>query len=139
MNKYEEKNVLGGVLRPCSYNPPTGFFRDGFCFGGKEDTFEHTVCIVATKEFLEFSKRVGNDLSTPLPQYGFLGVKEGDTWCLCAGRWVEAYLAKKAPDIILEATHSSLLDYIDLDILKTYAATKKEENKGLLYTITGRN
>lgn len=138
MNNYEEKNVLGTTLRPCCHKPPTGFYRDGFCFGGKEDVGEHTVCIVATKKFLEFSKRVGNDLTTPFPQYGFYGVKEGQAWCLCASRWVEAYVAGMAPDIILEATHHSLLDYVSLDVLKTYGTTKEEENKGLLYTMVGK-
>lgn len=138
MNDYEEKNVLGTVLKPCCHNPRTGFYRDGFCYGGKEDVGEHTVCIIATNEFLEYSKRVGNDLSTPMERYGFPGVKEGQAWCLSASRWLEAYLARKAPKLVLESTHHSLLDYVELDILKRYATTKEEDNRGILYLLFGK-
>ena len=98
----ENLNVFGQPLIACSTNPITGFFRDGCCNTNEEDFGVHTVCIVATTEFLEFSKQVGNDLSTPLPQYGFQGVKEGDKWCLCADRFKEAYDNGKAPKVLLE-------------------------------------
>jgi uncharacterized protein len=108
------KNVFGETLIPCSKSPLTGFYRDGCCETGEEDQGVHTVCAIMTAEFLEFSKQVGNDLSTPMPQYGFPGLNPGDRWCLCASRWVEALLAGKAPMVCLEATHERTLDYVDL-------------------------
>lgn len=113
-------NVYGEQLRSCSINPITGFFRDGLCNTCFEDTGMHTVCIVATSEFLEFSKKQGNDLSTPAPQYNFKGLKPGDHWCLCAGRWVEAYQAGHAPYVNLEATHEETLAVIPLSILEKF-------------------
>ena len=98
----ENLNVFGQPLISCSTNPMTGFFRDGCCNTNEEDFGVHTVCIVATTEFLAFSKQVGNDLSTPLPQWGFKGLKEGDKWCLCAERFKEAYDNGKAPKVLLE-------------------------------------
>jgi len=95
----------------------TGFFRDGCCNTNEEDFGVHTVCIVATTEFLAFSKQVGNDLSTPLPQWGFKGLKEGDKWCLCAERFKEAYDNGKAPKVLLEATNEKTLDIVSMDIL----------------------
>ena len=115
------KNIFGEPLITCSNNPKTGYFRDGCCNTDSTDDGEHTVCIVATKEFLEFSKRVGNDLSTPLPEYGFEGVKPGDKWCLCATRWIEAYNNNCAPKIVLAATNESMLRHISMDILIQHA------------------
>ena len=101
----DARNVLGGELQPCSLQPRTGYFRNGCCETGPEDTGLHTVCAVMTAEFLAFSKSVGNDLSTPVPDYGFPGLKPGDRWCLCAPRWKEALDAGMAPKVVLEATH----------------------------------
>ena len=113
----ENLNVFGQPLIACSTSPMTGFFRDGCCNTNEEDFGVHTVCIVATTEFLEFSKQVGNDLSTPLPQYGFQGVKEGDKWCLCADRFKEAYDNGKAPKVLLEATNEKTLEIVSMDVL----------------------
>ena len=115
------KNVLGTELEPCSYDPLTGFYRNGCCDTGAEDVGLHTVCIEATAEFLEFSKSVGNDLSTPIPEYEFPGVKPGDRWCLCAQRWQQAYEAGVAPPVYLEATHATTSEWVDLDGLRAHA------------------
>lgn len=122
----KNKNIFGEPLITCSMKPKTGFFRDGCCNTDSTDVGEHTVCIVATEEFLSFSKSVGNDLSTPLPQYMFDGVKPGEKWCLCAKRWLEAYQNNCAPQIILEATNETLLEYISMDILISYAFRTKK-------------
>lgn len=114
-------NVLGGVLLPCSTEPVTGFYRDGCCNTGAEDIGLHTVCVVMTAEFLLFSKSRGNDLSTPMPQYGFAGLKQGDRWCLCASRWKEAFDADAAPLVILEATHVVTLRVVSLGDLQQHA------------------
>ena len=116
-------NVLGGVLMPCSTDPVTGFFRDGCCNTGPEDRGLHTVCVVLTAEFLAFSKSAGNDLSTPMPQYGFAGLKPGQRWCLCAARWQEAFEAGAAPQVVLEATHAVTLQVVSLADLKKHAIT----------------
>ena len=116
-----QKNVLGTTLRTCCKNPMTGFFRNGLCETDEEDVGSHTVCIVATEEFLRFSKSVGNDLSTPMPQFGFPGLKEGDCWCLCLSRWKEAYVEGKAPKIKIESCHISALELVSLEVLKKYA------------------
>jgi uncharacterized protein (DUF2237 family) len=114
-------NVLGGILEPCSINPMTGFYRDGCCATGAEDIGSHTVCAVMTAAFLAFSQSRGNDLSTPMPQYGFPGLQPGDRWCLCAPRWQEALAAGAAPRVVLRATEASALDYCALDDLKRFA------------------
>ena len=114
-------NVLGGVLLPCSTEPLTGSFRDGCCNTGQEDRGLHTVCTVLTAEFLAFSKAAGNDLSTPMPQYGFDGLKPGDRWCLCAPRWQEAFEAGQAPRVVLRATHEGALADCSLADLKRFA------------------
>ena len=114
-------NVLGGVLEPCSTRPVTGFYRDGCCNTGAEDIGLHTVCVVLTAEFLLFSKSRGNDLSTPMPQYGFPGLQSGDRWCLCASRWKEAFDADVAPRVVLEATHAVTLHVVSLADLKQHA------------------
>jgi len=115
------RNVLGGPLADCCNNPVTGFFRDGCCNTGPEDHGAHVVCVQVTKEFLEFSVARGNDLSTPMPDFGFPGLKPGDRWCLCAARWGEALRAGMAPSVVLTATHERALDYVTLEDLKKYA------------------
>jgi uncharacterized protein len=112
------KNVLGTDLKPCSVEPLTGWFRDGCCNTGAGDEGLHLVCCRVTKEFLAFSKKVGNDLSTPRPEYGFAGLKPGDKWCLCATRWTQAKEAGVAPKVVLEATHMSMLEFASLEELK---------------------
>ncbi|SHJ93940.1 hypothetical protein SAMN05443637_101200 [Pseudonocardia thermophila] len=115
------RNVLGGELQTCSTDPMTGFYRTGCCETGAEDVGVHTVCAQMTAEFLEFSAAQGNDLSTPRPEFGFAGLKPGDRWCVCADRWVEAYEAGVAPPVVLEATHASMLDWVDLSVLQRHA------------------
>jgi len=117
----EALNVLGTPLQTCSIEPLTGWFRDGCCRTGKGDGGVHVVCTRVTDEFLSFSKNRGNDLSTPRPDYGFPGLKAGDRWCLCAARWQEAFEAGHAPAVVLEATHESALEFIDLADLKRHA------------------
>jgi uncharacterized protein (DUF2237 family) len=119
--KRPSRNVLGGTLENCSLKPMTGFFRNGCCDTGAEDVGSHTVCVVMTAEFLAFSKARGNDLSTPMPEYGFPGLVPGDRWCLCAPRWQEALEADSAPRVVLRATHEGALDYCALSDLKRYA------------------
>jgi uncharacterized protein (DUF2237 family) len=113
------KNVLGGELEPCSQEPLTGFYRDGCCNTGAEDLGVHVVCASMTAEFLEFSRLVGNDLSTPQP--GFNGLVPGDRWCLCASRWKEAFDAGMAPQVVLEATHMRALEWVGLDDLRRHS------------------
>ena len=113
------RNVLGGPLAACSHAPKTGFYRDGCCNTGAEDAGSHTVCVQTTEEFLDFSRAVGNDLSTPLPW--FPGLRPGDRWCLCALRWLEALEAGMAPPVVLEATHERALDLVPLEVLKAHA------------------
>lgn len=120
----EVKNVLGGALIACSMSPLTGFYRDGCCKTGADDSGTHTVCAQITNEFLTFTKSKGNDLSTPIPVYNFPGLKEGDYWCLCVLRWKEALKAGKAPKIKLEATHEKTLEYIKIEELKKHAVEK---------------
>jgi len=115
------KNVLGTDLETCSLSPRTGFYRDGCCNTGREDLGLHTVCIQATVAFLDFSRSAGNDLSTPIPEYNFPGVKPGDRWCLCVTRWKEALLAGAAPPVVLEATHMTTLEFVDLEDLQSHA------------------
>jgi uncharacterized protein (DUF2237 family) len=116
------RNVLGTELVPCSLDPVTGFYRNGCCDTGAEDVGVHAVCVVMTAEFLGFSQRAGNDLSTPMPQYGFPGLVPGDQWCLCAARWVEAFDAGAAPRVVLEATHACVLEWATLADLRAHAA-----------------
>jgi uncharacterized protein (DUF2237 family) len=114
-------NVLGTTLESCSRNPLTGFFRTGTCDTCAEDVGMHTVCAVMTDVFLEFSRSRGNDLSTPRPDLHFPGLKDGDRWCICLGRWIEAYQAGVAPKIRLEATHISVLEFVSMEILREFA------------------
>jgi len=116
-----EKNVLGGALRACSFDPLTGFFRDGCCATRGEQGVAHLVCVRVTADFLEFSKARGNDLSTPRPEMRFRGLKPGDRWCLHVMRWVEAWEAGKAPRVVLEATHERVLRFAPLSALKRHA------------------
>lgn len=114
-------NVLGGVLEPCSTSPITGFFRNGCCDTGPMDQGLHTVCAIMTAEFLAMSKYLGNDLSTPRPEYGFAGLKPGDRWCLCAARFLQAHSEGAAPQLHLAATHIRTLDVVQLSVLRLYA------------------
>ena len=114
-------NVLGTELQCCCRDPMTGFFRDGYCRTGGGDHGLHTVCAVMTDEFLEFSAEQGNDLSTPVPEFGFPGLVAGDKWCLCVSRWKEAFDAGCAPAVILEATHQSALEWVTFEELKSNA------------------
>lgn len=115
------KNVLGGALETCSTSPMTGFFRDGCCNTGQMDGGLHSVCAVMTYEFLALSKYLGNDLSTPRPEYGFVGLKAGDRWCLCAARFLQAHEEGAAPQVNLAATHAATLAVVPLAILQRYA------------------
>lgn len=114
-------NVFGQPLIPCSMEPLTGYFRDGCCNTDDTDKGLHTVCIVATEEFLSFSKSVGNDLATPLPQWNFAGVKPGEKWCLCAARFLQAHQNNAAPKVLLEATNEKTLSIVSMDILLEHA------------------
>jgi len=116
-----QRNVLGGLLRACSYAPLTGYFRTGCCEASPEDVGQHVICVRLTAEFLAFSKNRGNDLSTPRPELRFAGLKPGDRWCLCANRWIEAQQAGVAPPVVLAATHRAVLETIDLELLRSYA------------------
>ncbi len=117
----DNKNVLGGELIPCSIDPLTGYYRNGSCEVGDDDIGCHAICCEVTEEFLEFSKISGNDLSTPMPMYGFPGLKPGDRWCVCAGRWREALDAGFACPVVLEATSEAALKYVTRSILEEYA------------------
>lgn len=115
------RNVLGGELEACSFDPLTGYYRDGCCHTGPEDTGTHVLCARVTREFLEFSVARGNDLVTPRPQWRFAGLKPGDRWCLCVSRWLEALQAGVAPPVVLEATHAKTLEHVALDVLQQHA------------------
>ena len=115
------ENVLGGELQPCSFDPLTGFYRNGCCDTSGEDLGVHVVCAVMTEEFLTYSASVGNDLSTPQPLFGFEGLSPGDCWCLCASRWKQAFEAGQAPQVVLEATHLQALEWIRLEDLRSHA------------------
>jgi hypothetical protein len=122
MEMSESVNVLGEKLETCGKDPITGFYRDGCCNVGPDDFGLHAVCAVVTDDFLEFSKAQGNDLSTPRPESGFEGLKPGDSWCLCAARWQEAFEAGSAPRVRLRATHQAALEKCALDDLKAHGA-----------------
>lgn len=117
----EAVNVLGERLKPCAFDPMTGFFRDGCCNTGPEDRGRHTVCARMTQEFLDFSRARGNDLSSPRPEFGFPGLRPGDRWCLCALRWREAFEAGAAPQVVLASTHRATLKIIPLEALQAHA------------------
>ncbi|SPH22032.1 hypothetical protein ASD8599_02778 [Ascidiaceihabitans donghaensis] len=123
MEPEDSINVLGTALDLCGTDPVTGFFRDGYCNTCAADQGSHTVAAVMTAEFLAFSKYVGNDLSTPRPEYGFVGLKPGDAWCLCAGRFLQAHDEGCAPQVKLEATHKRALEIVPLEVLRGYGVT----------------
>ena len=114
------KNVFGNALEVCSTNPMTGYYRDGYCNTGASDTGTHVVAAIISQEFLDFTKSRGNDLTTPIPEYAFPGLKPGDGWCLCALRWLEAEQAGVAPPVNLRATHEKALQFIGLETLQKY-------------------
>ncbi len=116
------KNILEEELVPCGMDPITGFYRDGCCDTGREDAGSHTVCVAVSEEFLSFTASVGNDLSTPMPAYGFPGLKAGDRWCLCASRWLQAYEAGHAPRVYVRSTHEAALRIIPMALLTSMAA-----------------
>jgi len=118
----QARNVLGGELEVCCVDPLTGFYRTGCCETGDEDIGQHTVCAIMTDEFLQFSRAMGNDLTTPAPQFGFPGLKPGDRWCLCAQRWLEAHEAGVPPPVVLAATHETTLDVVPFSALKESAS-----------------
>ncbi len=115
------ENVVGTTLKACCFEPKTGYFRDGYCRTDDRDYGTHTVCAIMTKEFLAYTKSMGNDLSTPFPAYNFPGLHPGDKWCLCASRWLEAYNKGVAPKVVLEATHKKSLTIVKLEYLKENA------------------
>ncbi len=117
----QQRNVFGESIETCSIRPMTGFYRSGCCHTGEDDAGMHTICILVTAEFLAFSKMRGNDLSTPLPEFGFPGLQPGDRWCLCAERWKEALEAGMAPRVVLQATHENTLEVVSIEDLKRYA------------------
>ncbi len=121
MSDDKQKNVFGEPISSCSDAPVTGFFRNGCCDTGPEDVGSHTICALLSDEFLAYSKSVGNDLSTPIPAYGFPGLKAGDRWCLCAARWKQALDAGVAPRVVLSATNEAALEIVPLEDLKRYA------------------
>jgi len=125
----KDKNVVGENLELCCNDPITGFYRNGFCQTGKQDVGTHVVCAKVTQEFLEFSASKGNDLMTPFPDYNFPGLKDGDKWCLCANRWTEALEAGVAPPLVLEATHSKMLEYAEIEVLKKHAYSEEKAAK----------
>jgi hypothetical protein len=116
-----ERNVLGGSLESCGTDPMTGFFRDGCCRTGPADLGSHTICAVVSAEFLDFQQRIGNDLSTPVPEFGFLGLVPGDRWCVTAGNWLRAHEAGVAAYVVLAATHERALELVPLEVLEQYA------------------
>jgi len=118
----ESVNVFGEKLETCGEEPMTGFFRDGCCNTSEQDVGSHTVCVEVTDDFLAYSRSRGNDLVTPMPAYGFPGLKAGDRWCLCAGRWLEAQQADMAPRVFLRRTHRRALEIVPLEVLRQYAA-----------------
>lgn len=119
-------NVLGTPLEPCSMDPLTGFYRDGCCNTGPQDHGSHTVCVVTTAEFLAFSRYLGNDLTTPRPEYQFPGLKPGDRWCLCAARFLQAAQEFAAPKVILASTHQRALEVVPLELLQAHTLKEDE-------------
>lgn len=120
----QARSILGSALVPCSFDPLTGFYRDGCCKTDANDTGSHVICAKVTQEFLDFSVTVGNDLSTPRSEYRFAGLRAGDRWCLCARRWQQAFEAGVAPPVVLESTHERALDFVTLAQLQAHALAK---------------
>ncbi|MEO5745975.1 MAG: DUF2237 domain-containing protein [Terracoccus sp.] len=129
---YGERNVLGGELHECGSDPVTGFYRDGCCTSGPEDRGSHTICAVMTTEFLEHQQGVGNDLSTPRPEWRFPGLRPGDRWCVVAARWLQAQRDGKAAPVMLSSTHERALDVVPLQLLQAYAADVPDDPSSLL-------
>lgn len=126
-----ERNVLGGELQPCGTDPVTGFYRDGSCNTGPDDLGSHTVCAVVTAEFLEHQRNVGNDLTTPRPEYAFPGLRPGDRWCVVAARWLQAYQDGVAAPVVLAATHERALAIVPLDALREHAVDVPDDLSSL--------
>jgi uncharacterized protein (DUF2237 family) len=124
-------NVLGGELEPCGTDPLTGFFRDGCCSTGPEDVGSHTVCAVVTEQFLRHQRHVGNDLTTPRPEYQFPGLAPGDRWCVVAARWLQAYEDGVAAPVVLAATHHRALEVIPIEVLQAHAVDVPDTVEGL--------
>jgi uncharacterized protein (DUF2237 family) len=128
----DERNVLGGPLEPCGLEPLTGFHRDGACTSGPEDPGSHTVCAVVSAEFLAFQREVGNDLSTPRPEFGFPGLRPGDRWCVVALRWLQAYQAGAAAGVVLASTNARALELVPLEALRQHAVDVPDDPGGLV-------
>ncbi|ULE34102.1 DUF2237 family protein [Mycobacterium sp. IDR2000157661] len=126
-----ERNVLGGPLEPCSTEPMTGFYRDGCCSTGPEDIGSHTICAVVTAEFLAHQRSIGNDLSTPRPEYRFPGLRPGDRWCVTAVNWLKAYQDGFATPVVLASTHERTLEVVDLEALRENAVDVPDDLGGL--------
>lgn len=126
-----ERNVLGGPLEPCGSEPLTGFYRDGCCSTGPEDIGSHTICAVVTSEFLAHQRSIGNDLSTPMPQFGFPGLVPGDRWCVTASNWLRAYRHGVAAPVVLASTHERALDTVPLEALREHAVDVPDDLGGL--------
>jgi uncharacterized protein (DUF2237 family) len=126
-----QRNVLGGELEPCGSDPVTGFYRDGCCTSGPEDIGSHTICAVVTAEFLEHQRSIGNDLSTPMPQFSFPGLSPGDRWCVTAMNWARAYQAGVAAPVVLSATNGSVLEIVPLPMLQEHAVDVPDDLGGL--------
>jgi uncharacterized protein (DUF2237 family) len=126
-----ERNVLGGPLQPCGTDPVTGFYRDGHCTSGPDDLGRHTVCAVVSADFLQMQQDLGNDLSTPRPEYGFPGLKPGDRWCVVAVRWMQAYQAGAASGVVLAATNERALEVVPIEALRQYAVDVPDDVSSL--------
>jgi uncharacterized protein (DUF2237 family) len=126
-----ERNVLGGELEPCGTDPVTGFYRDGYCSCGPEDVGLHSICAVVTEDFLRHQRTVGNDLSTPRPEYGFPGLRPGDRWCVVAVRWLQAYQAGAAAGVVLAATNERALEIVPIEALRQHAVDVPDDISGL--------
>ncbi|HLX78739.1 MAG TPA: DUF2237 domain-containing protein [Acidimicrobiales bacterium] len=126
-----ERNVLGGELQPCSTDPLTGFYRDGCCNTGPEDRGSHTICAVVTPQFLEHQTRIGNDLTTPVPEFQFPGLEPGDRWCVTAANWLRAHMDGAAAFVVLESTHERALEIVPLSILQEHSVDVPRSPSGL--------
>jgi uncharacterized protein len=126
-----ERNILGGLLEPCSTEPMTGFYRTGTCSSGPDDIGSHTVCTVVSAEFLALQRELGNDLTTPRPEFGFPGLRPGDRWCVVAARWLQAYQAGVAAGVVLAATHVRALDVVPIEALRQHAVDVPDDLSGL--------
>ena len=127
----DELNVLGGPLQPCGTDPMTGFYRDGHCTSGAEDLGRHTICAVVSADFLALQQELGNDLTTPRPEYGFPGLQPGDRWCVVAARWLQAYQAGAAAGVVLAATNERALEIVPMEALRRHAVDVPDDASGL--------